>query len=162
MYITDKTLKDLEFPQVLETVKSFALSEFGAQEIEQIKPIEDRELLLIHLKETDEYLTSFHNNNRIPNHGFQDISKAILYLGIENTFIEPKVLLDIVSNVSIIQELTQFFENFKLLYPLLHDKISDLPRNFEIITLITARIDKFAEVADNASPDLKNIRLEKM
>jgi DNA mismatch repair protein MutS2 len=161
MYITDKTLKDLEFPQVLETVKSFALSEFGAQEIEQIKPIEDRELLLIHLKETDEYLTSFHNNNRIPNHGFQDISKAILYLGIENTFIEPKVLLDIVSNVSIIQELTQFFENFKLLYPLLHDKINDLPRNFEIITLITARIDKFAEVADNASPDLKNIRREK-
>lgn len=161
MYITDKTLKDLEFPQVLETVKSFALSEFGAQEIEQLKPIEDRELLLIHLKETDEYLTSFHNNNRIPNHGFQDISKAILYLGIENTFIEPKVLLDIVSNVSIIQELTQFLENFKLLYPLLHDKISDLPRNFEIITLITARIDKFAEVADNASPDLKNIRREK-
>ncbi len=161
MHITDKTLYDLEFPQVLELVKKFTVSEFGAQEVLKLKPIFDKDLRINTLIETDEYLTSFYNNNRIPSHTFHDISKAIQFLGIENTYIEPRFLLEIVSNVNLIHELIKFFEKFNLLYPTLNTKAEQLPNHIEIVSLITSRINKFAEVADEASNALKEIRKHK-
>lgn len=160
MYITDKTLVDLEFPKVLEHVKAYCLSPFGQEAVHMLKPIDHKEEMLSRLAETDEYLKSFQNQNRIPNHYFYDISQAIDLLRIENTYLLPKLLLDLVANVKVVEEVSRFLEKFKLLYPLLYQKNKQLLLQVEIITLIKAVINDFAEVDDNASADLKSIRRE--
>lgn len=158
MYITDKTLRDLEFPKVLEQVALFCVSEFGKQQVLAIKPIENQDVLTLRLNETDEYLKSFQHNNRIPNHSFYDIAKPIELLRIENTYILPEPLLELVANVKLIEELTRFFEKFKWLYPLLYEQNIALQAHFEMISLVTNDITEFAEIDDNASEELKQIR----
>jgi len=157
--ITEKTLKDLEFHQVLEQVKSFAISELGAAEIIKIRPFADNENCVNALHKVDEYVSSFQNNNRIPNHSFNDSSKVFHLLGIENTFVEPKSLLEIVVNIQNLRIIARFLKKFKEIYPILFEEIEKITIEKEIINLIQGRINKFAEVSDTASPVLKEIRV---
>lgn len=161
MFITDKTLRDLEFPIVLENIKQFAISTEASIAIEKIKPIEDKELIINALKETDEYLTSFSNNNHIPNHNFNNLEKTLVLLGIENTFIEPAPLLEIVANLQTVYDIKSFLEKFNFLYPVLSTKWESVPNLISIVPLITDKISRFAEVENHASLELKNIRREK-
>lgn len=157
--ITEKTLTDLEFHQVLEQVKSFAISDLGAVEIMKIRPFSDYENCVNALHKVDEYLSSFQNNNRIPNHSFYDSRKAFHLLGIENTFVEPKSLLEIVVNIQNLKIIARFLKKFKEIYPILFEEIEKITIEKEIINLIQSRINKFAEVSDTASPVLKEIRV---
>ena len=158
--ITEKTLKDLEFNQVLHLIVPFSISELGAEHILNIKPIADDALKIKSLRKVDEYLTSFINENTIPNHTFFDTTQAIYLLGIENTYIEPKELLGLAENIKTIQGLQKFFKKFKEIYPILfqHNQEITLPR--EVPDLITGKITKYATVSDKASALLKNIRKE--
>jgi DNA mismatch repair protein MutS2 len=161
MYITDKTLKDLEFDTVLESMRAYALSDLGKDAISKLKPIKEEIELLAALHRTDEFLTSFSNNNRIPLQGFHALERPLLLLGIENTYIEPTALLDITSNITTLHEIKVFLEKFDLLYPHLNEQIQDITDIPEVIPFIKDKISVFAEVEDHASTELKLIRKEK-
>ncbi len=161
MYITDKTLKDLEFDTVLESMRAYALSDLGKEGISKLKPIKEEIELLAALHRTDEFLTSFSNNNRIPLQGFHALERPILLLGIENTYIEPAALLDIASNITTLHEIKVFLDKFDLLYPHLNEQIQDITDIPEVIPFIKDKISVFAEIEDHASTELKLIRKEK-
>ena len=84
--ITDKTLKDLEFSTILQTVSERCNTELGKQKAMEIVPFSNKGLLMESLWQTSEYLASFSNNNAFPNHGFDNISTEIKLMGIENSF----------------------------------------------------------------------------
>jgi len=86
--ITQKTLNDLEFPTVLQIIEAYCISELGREKVLQIQPIPRVLELKTELNQVNEYLASFENENRIPNHYFDDITKAIHLLGIEDSFLE--------------------------------------------------------------------------
>ena len=75
--IHEKTLQDLEFDTVLEQVSQYCITELGKNEVLKILPFKSEEILLNELKLTNEYLSSFYNENRIPNHGFEPIAKEL-------------------------------------------------------------------------------------
>ena len=62
-------------------------------------------------------LSSFINNNRIPNHGFDTISKELKLLQIENTYLETSSLQKIVAISLTSNDLLKFFEKFDEYYP---------------------------------------------
>jgi DNA mismatch repair protein MutS2 len=72
--ITQKTLQDLEFETILQTIASRCNTDIGETKALAIAPINDKTELLINLQQTAEYLSSFSNNNVIPNHGFENIN----------------------------------------------------------------------------------------
>ena len=86
--ITEKTLQDLQFPTVLETISAGCNTEIGAQKALEIIPYQDSISLEKALLQTSEYRSSFDNNNAIPNHGFENISHEIKFLAIEDSFLE--------------------------------------------------------------------------
>ena len=86
--ITEKTLQDLEFNTVLETIASRCNTDIGEAKAMAITPFKNKEELLINLKQTSEYLSSFSNNNAIPNHGFENINYELKFLAIEDSFLE--------------------------------------------------------------------------
>ena len=158
--ISEKTLNDLEFNTILQSVQELCISELGKEASKKIKPIKNREKLQQELFQVNEYLSSFINDNRIPNHYFDDTLKEIHLLKIENSYLEPAAFLKIANNASTILELQKFFKKFKEYYPVLFLKSEEIEYEKFIVENIQKYISPFAEVTDNATPTLKQFRSE--
>jgi len=156
--ITDKTLQDLQFPTVLETISNICNTDIGKEKAKQITPFKEKELLYISLLQTSEYLSSFENNNAIPNHGFDAITHEIKFLGIENSFLETGSFKKIATISETVNNLLEFLKKFEEYYPKLNFRANNVQFTKEIIQLIEQIVDKYGEIKDSASPDLLNIR----
>jgi len=156
--IHKKTLQDLEFTTVLEQVSEYAITGLGHEKILDIYPYKDKDELIYSLQLTNEYLASFDNNNRIPNHGFDAITKELQLLKIENTFLEVHSLKKLVSISLTINELIAFLKKFNEYYPQLNEFASHIETTKAIIEKVDAIVDRFGDIRDNASPLLQNLR----
>lgn len=156
--ITEKTLQDLEFNTVLETIASRCNTDIGEEKAMAITPFKNKEELLINLKQTSEYLSSFSNNNAIPNHGFENINYELKFLAIEDSFLEVGSFKKIANLSETAITLIQFLKKFEDYYPNLYQKAAQIDIVKLIIQRIDEVVDKFGIIKDNASPDLINIR----
>ena len=158
--IHPKTLQDLEFPTVLTQIALRCNTELGKADALNIVPFKQKEELMHVLGETSEYLASFSNDNRIPNHGFDQINSELGLLKIDNSTLEIagfRKIGGICKTVAIHQK---FFKKFKEYYPLLFEKIDALELQPDIPGAIDEVIDKFGEIKDSASTELRHIRTQ--
>ncbi len=158
--ITDKTLQDLEFPTVLETVAQSCVTDPGREKALQIRPFRNKEALLEALQQTSEYVSSFQNNNALPNHGFDPIDYELKFLGIENSMLEPGSFRKIAQLSETVYALLQFLKKFDNYYPAISGLAARVVYVKEITKFIESVIDKYGEVKDEASPALLDIRRE--
>ena len=158
--ITEKTLQDLQFPTVLETLSAICNTDIGKQKALEIIPFNDKETLMNALMQTSEYVSSFQNNNAIPNHGFDAITYEIKFLAIEDSFLEVGGFRKIATISDTTNFMLNYFKKFEDYYPYLNTKASEIQITKEISSLIDIVVDKYGEIKDNASPDLLNIRRE--
>lgn len=156
--IHPKTIQDLEFQNVLTTVSEFCLTDLGKEQVLAIKPFHTKTELLSSLTQTSEYLASFENDNVFPNHNFRDLSKPIKYLAIENSSVEAEVFKEFSELSKTVNILLLFLKKFKDYYPVLYQISEEVFFTNEIIQKIEAKIDKYAEIKDDASADLQFIR----
>ena len=156
--ITEKTLQDLQFPTVLETLSAICNTDIGKQKALEITPFRDKETLMEALLQTSEYVSSFQNNNAIPNHGFDAITHEIKFLGIEDSFLEVGSFRKIANLSSTVNFLLNFLKKFHDYYPNLNNRASRVELTKDIISMVDEVVDKYGEIKDNASPDLLNIR----
>lgn len=156
--ITEKTLQDLQFPTVLETLSAICNTDIGKQKALEITPFKDKESLMEALLQTSEYVSSFQNNNAIPNHGFDAITHEIKFLGIEDSFLEVGSFRKIANLSSTVNFLLNFLRKFHDYYPNLNNRASKVELTKDIIIMVDEVVDKYGEIKDNASPDLLNIR----
>jgi len=158
--ITQKTLNDLEFSTVLQKIEAHCISDLGRAKSLQIKPIKRVLELKSELNQVNEYLASFSNENRIPNHYFDEISQEIYMLGIENSFLEATSFQKISAISATVNNLLLFYKKFKEYYPTLFIE----SENIELTKVLIASIDKvispYGEVVDKASEILFGIRKE--
>ena len=156
--ITEKTLQDLQFPTVLETISDGCNTDIGKEKALQIKPFRNKEELMQSLMQTSEYVSSFQNNNAIPNHGFDAITHEIKFLAIEDSFLEVGSFRKIANLSATTNVLLNFLKKFDDYYPNLNARASRVELTKDIITAIDAIVDKYGEIKDNASPALAGIR----
>lgn len=156
--ITEKTLDDLQFPTILNTIATHCVTDIGKEKALQILPFKEKQLLMNALMQTSEYVSSFQNNNAIPNHGFDAIHHEIKFLGIENSFLEVGSFKKIATLSETTNVLLHFFNKFNDYYPYLHQMSSEVELTKEIIKKIEEIVDKHGEVKNNASVLLQEIR----
>ena len=156
--ITEKTLQDLEFITILQTISDGCNTEMGKQKALEIIPFQEKELLMDNLVQTSEYLSSFSNNNAISNHGFETLTTELKFLSIEDSQLEVSGFRKIASLSETANILILFLKKFIEYYPKLNEKASRVEVTKYIIQKIDEVVDKFGEVRNNASPDLVNIR----
>ncbi len=156
--ITDKTLQDLEFKTILETISDRCNTEIGKQKALEIVPFKDKNLLMNALLQTSEYLSSFSNNNALPNHGFENITNDLKMLGIEDSFLEVSTFRKIATLSETTNVLLLFLKKFNEYYPKLNERAVQVEYTKYIIQKIDEVVDKYGVIKDNASPDLINIR----
>src|SRR5215217_2019433 len=134
--ITEKTLQDLQFPTILETISEICNTEIGKEKALEITPFRDKESLMQALLQTSEYVSSFQNNNAIPNHGFDAITHEIKYLAIEDSFLEVGSFRKIATLSSTVNFLLNFLRKFDDYYPNINARASRVELTKEIVTLI--------------------------
>jgi DNA mismatch repair protein MutS2 len=156
--ITEKTLQDLQFPTVLETISTICNTDIGKQKALEITPFKDKDSLMQALMQTSEYVSSFQNNNAIPNHGFDAITHEIKFLAIEDSFLEVGSFRKIATISGTVNFLLNYFKKFDDYYPNLNSRALQVELTKDIILMIDDVVDKYGEIKDNASPDLLNIR----
>ena len=157
-YIPKKTLEDLEFFTVTEQLSSFAITPLGKIACQKIVPLPDQLALLTELNCVSEFLASFENDNRIPNHGFEDLSPSFQLLKIENSVLEISYFRNIASASDTINTLLLFFKKLKTYYPSLSAWGETIEVNKEIKLEVDNVIDRFGEIRDNASDILFMLR----
>lgn len=158
--IHEKTLKDLEFFSVLEQLSEHTITALGKEAVLSILPIEVEAQLKRELDYVNEYLSSFENDNRIPNHGFESISKEIKLLNIENTFLEVPSFQKLVSISITVNDIVKFLNKFIEYYPKLQQYSQHIEVTTAIIEQVDAVIDRFGDIKDNASTTLQELRRE--
>ena len=153
-----KALQDLEFDKICYQISVRCNTDKGKEVALEIEISNDFDIVEESLNKTSEYLSSFENDNVIPNHGFDSIDNELRLLSIENTAIEPlgfKKAASIIDQVRIHQK---FFKKFKEYYPTLNtqtEPIEDLSFLKKEIDLI---VDRFGKIKNSASPALSDLR----
>ncbi len=155
-----KSIQDLEFGTVARQLSARCNTDLGKKKAADLAPLVEESPILRLLGETSEYLSSFANNNRIPNHGFDSIQGELNLLKVENTTLEISGFRRIKHLCITVAEHRKFFNKFKEYYPLLHEFTTTVELHGEIPEMIDAVIDRFGDVKDTASPALRNIRQE--
>ena len=158
IHISEKVLQDLEFTTVLQQVAEYSISELGKKQILKTKPFSNKKKLLNELAYTNEYLSSFESENRIPNHGFDNIYQQIKRLTIENSYLEPDDFLKIASVSETVREQKKFLKKFNTYYPSLFGLSEHIHFYSEAIEEIKRVITAYGEIVDNATPGLRTIR----
>ena len=102
--IPNKTLEDLEYIEVLNQCANFAITQLGKDAIQKLQPSVDTEQIEKQLKSVSEFKSSFDNENRIPNHGFESLLDIFPLLKIENSVLAlahfeiwPQILKQLIS-----------------------------------------------------------------
>jgi len=158
MKIPEKALTDLEFTTVLQQLSQLAITSMGKESCLCLQPLENEQELILQLESVSEFTASFANENRIPNHGFDDLTSEINLLKIENSVLELEGFRRIASASDIINILLKFFKKFKEYYPRLFEQSTDIEITKDLIIAINNVIDRFGEVRNDASPELFQIR----
>ncbi|MDP5078601.1 MAG: DNA mismatch repair protein MutS [Nonlabens sp.] len=156
--IASKTLEDLEFVTVLKQVAARCVTDNGKAAVLDVTPSVRRETVKRWLQETHEYLYSFSTEHSIPNHGFDAIEKDLQLLGIENSTLDKDSVRRLAGVVRSVNEHIRFFKKVQGVFPTLYYRTEQVPDNSYIPQAVDAIIDKFGEIKDDASVDLKNIR----
>lgn len=156
--IHSKTLQDLEFQTVLQAVAELCATDMGREKALQIKPFQHKEELLDVLNQNSEYLSSFENDNTFPNHNFTDLREQVKFLAIEESYLDAEVLKELSELSKTANTLLLFLKKFQEYYPKLYKKSASIELTKEITQKIESKIDKYAEVKDDASADLQIIR----
>lgn len=156
--ISEKTLQDLEFLTVLQHVSEHCISGLGKESVREIHPISSRKQLFVELHLVNEYLYSFQSENRVPNHGFDNITESVKRLAIENSFLDTEAFLKIATTSLTVNELIKFFKKFKIQFPAFYELSQKIEFTSYIDDEIKKIIDISGEVKNNASSVLKQIR----
>jgi DNA mismatch repair protein MutS2 len=158
--ITEKTLQDLEFSTILSTVSESCVTETGKEQAMHITPFKNKEALMQSLLQTSEYVSSFDNNNALPNHSFETITNEIKFLAIEDSYLEAAAFRKIAVISDTANTLIKFLEKFSDYYPTLLKRALEVEYTKEIVKNIEKVVDKYGEIKDDASPELQFIRRE--
>ena len=82
--ISKKCLQDLEFDKIINQILKHAITSLGKSKINDIRPFTSKKRCIENLNLVNEFTSSFENENRIPNHGFEEIIEELKLLKIQN------------------------------------------------------------------------------
>jgi DNA mismatch repair protein MutS2 len=151
-----RTLKILEFDKIIQKLKSKAFSALGADAAEVLLPSLDKYTIDIWQRQTDEAVSYIRRLGLPPLEGIKDVKDSVNAASVGAT-LRPKELLDIASVIKtarLMKGYVQDNENADLIADLCYSLHSMKVVEDEIYRCILSE----DEIADDATPELKDIR----
>ncbi|HLW15335.1 MAG TPA: hypothetical protein VKX30_07565 [Flavobacteriaceae bacterium] len=152
------TLKDLEFPTVLQQIADCCITESGTSSVHKLKPFRNHHKIRKELNRVKEFTASFGSDNPIPNHGFDAIDKELQLLQIENSSVEISGFRKILTICETTADLLFFLKKNEEFYEHLSQQSSKVKYTQLISQEIHSKIDKYGLIKEDASKELAIIR----
>ena len=154
------SLKEIEFPHILNIISNYAISELGRNIVNNIEPYKDIRLLRDELSQVEELRQLLLKNEDLPFGNLSDIYSLLHKSRIDNAVLAPGEIYKIF-------ELSKSARNIK---SFIRSRSEDLPlifRNSDLLIddrifekHISESIDESGNVKDSASRELSRIRKE--
>jgi len=157
--MNDKTLKTLEYDKIIQILKGFAVSDKGAELIENLKPISSRVRVELLLKETDESVRMLLGNGSIPLEGFYDLT-YILNKAKINSILTLRDLIHIGATLRVVRQVKKYCDEIKTMeeYTVIDTLVTSLEDLVDLEKEISRSVLSEEELSDNASKELYSIR----
>ena len=156
--IDHKTLESLEFPEVLEEIASFSVTELGRKSVLTILPFKKLVAIQPELERVKEFSVSLNGENAIPNHGFEAIERELFLLNIDNSTLEISGFRKILSITETTRILISFFKKYETFYIHLNTFSQRITYFASFSSEIKKVLDKYGFMRDDASQELSMIR----
>jgi len=153
-----KTLSVLEYPKVLERLKTFCDFSASMELARSLEPTDSYDLALARLAETSEARKLFSIQD-IGIGGAHDI-RAAVDLAARGGVLDPQQLLDVKSTLISSRELKKSLERKTEEYPRLAQLAAGLSESHGLVDAISRVLSERGEVLDSASPKLSTLRRE--
>ena len=152
------TLHLFEFDQICEKIANLCRCSSSHNRAENLKPFIDRDELRIALLQTEEYRQTLVNRGYFPDTFFDDFEAEAGLLQIPGSVLNEVQVSLIRSASLIVNSILKFFKDRETSFPHLLLLSNEVYPTDEIVDLINAVIDGHAQVKDNASEELSQIR----
>ncbi|OYT15530.1 MAG: hypothetical protein B7C24_12585 [Bacteroidetes bacterium 4572_77] len=153
-----ETLKQLEYPAVLEKIAGRTLSATGKELILNSYPTEDTYYLREEHNLIDEMTKLITQEEEMPIENLHDIRNTIHSTKIENNVLKPESVLKIFDTLRMFRMMRAYFSTRLEKYPMLGEKVERLFENRILEKHIIETIDETGLIRDNASSELQRIR----
>jgi DNA mismatch repair protein MutS2 len=155
----NRSLRVLEFYQLLEVLKTFSISPLGQKRCEALRPSTNLPLIQSRLTEVLELKEILETSGDIPIRGLKDIEEILKRVEVEGSVLNVQELLDVCKQIDLCKGLKRFFQKLKIVQaPRLQEKILRLCSLKTLEKEILQAINTKGEILDRASPALTDIR----
>ena len=155
----NRSLRVLEFYQLLEVLKTFSISPLGQKRCEALRPSTNLPLIQSRLTEVLELKEILETSGDIPIRGLKDIEEILKRVEVEGSVLNVQELLDVYKQIDLCKGLKRFFQKLKIVQaPRLQEKILRLSSLKTLEKEILQAINTKGEILDRASPALTDIR----
>lgn len=153
-------LSSLEIHQILNRIAHELTTPYGTEFLRNIHFYSDAKFIETLLTEVDQAKDLIAFDDQPPFRSLEDLRPKLAELEPEDSFLETEHFIWIISHFESFQQLKRFFERKMEKIPSLMSFVNRLhPFNDELNDILRV-MDKNGEIYDNASPELKQIRME--
>ncbi len=150
----------LEFNKIRELLANYCETEMATIKANELRIHTKKEFVETELRQSHEYRQLVINGIYFPNDFIQNLSKELKLLSIPGAVLSSEELNHIRKLAAVIENIFRWFDNEKkVAYSGLLQIISNTYYEKAIPELINEVLDENSQVKDNASEDLKNIRI---
>ena len=158
--ILSETLEKLEYSKVISHIVRHCYTENGKQNILAIKPFESVEAAVNDGEKVNEAKDIIISNDVPPIEYLPDLDDTLSRSKIEGTILNSKQILDVLHLAEMSRKIYQFLKSREKECRHLKDIIERLFVDKVFEHHINKIFTESGEIKDNASPDLRNIRIE--
>jgi DNA mismatch repair protein MutS2 len=149
------------FDKIRKLLKNKTLSTLGAIRADEMIFYISKDIIETQLNETKEFKHICEKYDDFPTNYFFDVKPYLEKIKIENTYLTVSELFDLKRSLETIKLIILFFKNKENdEFPYLKKLIGNVMVYPFVYEKIDAIINKNGQIKDNASPELKNIRIE--
>ena len=154
------SLQQLEFPRIIEQLQQRLATPYGFRHLATINFSRHADVVREELQKSMEMLALLEGGYPPPISGFTDITSHLDKIKPVDAYLETDALLDIKYNLQSLIEVRLFFDQHRDEAPLLQKYAQRIHMHRDIIGQIEGTIDRSGEIFDNASPELRQVRIK--
>ena len=155
------TRKLLELDELKKIVTAHALCDLGRRRIDESPLLTSRKEIVREYDKVAEMLLVFSSEGHFPTEGITDVEELVDRVAVANSFLNPEEYLQLFNFFSAVTNIKSLFEELKQAYPLLYELTRVLVPMPSFKRMVRDTFTPDAEVKDDATDELKEIRSRK-
>ena len=146
------------FDQVREKLRNFCLCTLGAEYVDSMAFLSEKNVIEILLNQNLEFKSILQKGESYPDQHYTDPREFLEMAAIEGSHLAPEQVLLIKNSLLTIAAWVTFLDKRKEIYPALYNLSMHTQVPVQLVKFIESKVSEDAKIKDHASPELAHIR----